>query len=99
MIKSYLETELQRGSESLTSLVKRGWVPNGPVFECHLNTGQPDHLNAGPIDAIFLTVEHRSYKRVFKISYEILTRPQPPHPPPPHPKTYPIKPKNLFHRS
>ena len=34
------------GSEYLTSLVfiwlKRGWMPNGLVLECHLNTGQMD---------------------------------------------------------
>ena len=44
------------GSEYQTSLVfewlKRGWKLNGPVFKCHSNTGQPDHLNTGKMDAI-----------------------------------------------
>ena len=31
---------------------------------------------------LFLPVKHRSYNRVFKISYEILRRPPPPHSPP-----------------
>ena len=31
-----LETELVR-----IQMVKRGWMPNGLVLECHLNTGQP----------------------------------------------------------
>ena len=26
-------------------------MPIGPVFECHLNTGQQDHLNTGQMDA------------------------------------------------
>ena len=37
-----LETELVR-----IQMVKRGWMPNGLVLECHLNTGQPNHLNTG----------------------------------------------------
>ena len=40
---------IQWGSENQTSLVfkwsKRGRMVNGPVFKCHLNTGQPQHLN------------------------------------------------------
>ena len=47
---------IQWESENRTSLVfkwsKRGWMPNGPVFECYLNTGQPDHLNTGQMDTI-----------------------------------------------
>ena len=27
-------------------------MPNGLVFECHLNTGQPNHLNTGQMAAI-----------------------------------------------
>ena len=40
---------IQWGSEYQISLVfkwlKRGQIPNGPVLECHLNIGQPNHLN------------------------------------------------------
>ena len=36
------------GTEYQTSLVfdwsKRGWTPNGPVFECHLNTRKMDAI-------------------------------------------------------
>ena len=31
-------------------ICKRGWMPNCPVFECRLNTGQPDHLNTKQMD-------------------------------------------------
>ena len=48
--------QIQWGSEYRTSLVfkwsKRGQMPNGLVFECHLNTGQPNHLNIRQMDAI-----------------------------------------------
>ena len=41
-------TDLQWGSTYQTSLVvewsKRGWMPNGLVFECNLNTGQMDTI-------------------------------------------------------
>ena len=50
---------LQRGSEYRTSKVfkwsKRGWMTNGLVFKFHLNTGQPDHLNIGQMDAIWFS--------------------------------------------
>ena len=50
---------VQWGSEYQTSLVfkwsKRGWMPNGLVFECHLNTGQPNHLNTAQMDAILFS--------------------------------------------
>ena len=30
-------------------------MPNGPVFECHLKTGQPNHFNNGQMDAILFS--------------------------------------------
>ena len=30
-------------------------MPNGLVFKCHLNTGQPNHLNTGQMDAILFS--------------------------------------------
>ena len=49
------------GSEYQTSSPfkwsKRGWMPNGPVFKCHLNTGQPNHLNTGQMDTILFSVK------------------------------------------
>ena len=30
-------------------------MPNGLVSECHLNTGQPNHLNTGQMDAILFS--------------------------------------------
>ena len=52
-------TLLQWGSENQTSYVfewsKRGWMPNGPVFKCHLNTGQPDNFNIKQMDAILFS--------------------------------------------
>ena len=51
----------QWGSDYQTSLVfewlKRGWMPNGPVFECNLNTIQPSHLNNGQMDTILFPYE------------------------------------------
>ena len=51
--------QIQWGSEYWTSLVfewlKIGVMPNGLVFECHLNTGQPNHLNTGQMDAILFS--------------------------------------------
>ena len=39
---------MQWGSVYPTSLVsewsKQGWMPNGVIFECHLNTGQMDAI-------------------------------------------------------
>ena len=35
--------------------LKRGWMPNGLVYACHLNTGQPNHLNNGQMDAILFS--------------------------------------------
>ena len=32
-----------------------GPMPNGPVFKCHLNTKQPNHLNPGRMDAILFS--------------------------------------------
>ena len=42
---------------------KEGWIPNGPVFECHLNTQQqqPTHLNTrqmGDILFSFVLVQY-----------------------------------------
>ena len=58
MSDSLFETP-ERGSEYRTCLVlkwsKRGWMPNGLVFECHLNTGQPDHLNTKQMDSILFS--------------------------------------------
>ena len=34
---------------------KRSWVSNGPVFECHLNTGQQHHLNSGHMDTVLFS--------------------------------------------
>ena len=57
---------LQWGSEYRTSLVfkwsKRGRIPNGLVFEWHLNTGQPNHLNTGQTDAILFSNVQVQYK-------------------------------------
>ena len=52
--------DVQWGSEFLTCSVfkwsKRGWMPYGPFFECHLNTGHPNHLNTGQqMDAILFS--------------------------------------------
>ena len=56
MIRGTQPNFVQWESEYPTSLVfewsKRGWMPNGLVFGCHLNTGQPNHLNIGQMDAI-----------------------------------------------
>ena len=53
MNSSIFDKVIQRESEYQTSLVfkwlKRGWMPNDPLFECHLNTGQPNHLNTGKL--------------------------------------------------
>ena len=50
---------IQWGSEYQTSLVlkwwKRGWVPNSPLFQCHLNISQVDHLNTRQMDAILFS--------------------------------------------
>ena len=40
------------GFQISTVWSKRAWVPNGLVFECHLNYGQPNHLNSGQMDTI-----------------------------------------------
>ena len=67
-------TLLQWGSENQTSYVfewsKRGWMPNGPVFKCHLNTGQPDHLITGQMDAI-LFLMYWSSKNFKKFSIQL----------------------------
>ena len=46
-------------SEYGTSLIfkwlKRGWKPNGTVFECHLKIGQSNHLNAHQIDIMLFS--------------------------------------------
>ena len=56
---SPVHTVILWGSEYQTSLVfkwsKRGWMPTGPVFECHLNTGQPNHLNMRQMHAILFS--------------------------------------------
>ena len=55
---------VQWGSDYQTSEVlglKRGWMTNGPVFECHMNIGQPDHLNTGQMDAILFSDELVQY--------------------------------------
>ena len=55
--------QVQWRSEYRTSLVfewsKRGLMPIGQVFECHLNTRQPNHLNFEQMDTILF-----SYKLV-----------------------------------
>ena len=55
----HLKLRLEFGSEYQTCLLfkwsNRGWMSNGLVFECHLNTGQPDHLNARQMDAILFS--------------------------------------------
>ena len=52
-------SEVQWGSEYPTSLVlewsKRGWMPNGLVLECRLNTRQPNHLNTRQMFAILFS--------------------------------------------
>ena len=35
--------------------LKRGRMPNDMVFEYHLNTGQPNYLNTGQMDAILFS--------------------------------------------
>ena len=46
--RQYLNGQVQWGSKYQTSLLfkwlKVVWLPNGPIFECHLNTEQPGHL-------------------------------------------------------
>ena len=37
-------------------MVEKRLMPNGMVLECHLNTGQPDHLNNRELDAILFTI-------------------------------------------
>ena len=58
-MSQFLLKTVQWGSEYRTSLVlewsKRGWMPNGPVFECHLNTGQPNHFKTGQMDAFLFS--------------------------------------------
>ena len=36
-------------------MVKRGWRPNGPVFEYHLNTRQTNHLNTRRMDIVMFS--------------------------------------------
>ena len=38
-------------------MVEKRLMPNGMVLECHLNTGQPDHLNNGELDAILFKLQ------------------------------------------
>ena len=58
-VKQHTFFNIQWGSEYRTSLVfkwsKRGRMPNGLVFECHLNTVKPNHLNNGQMDAILFS--------------------------------------------
>ena len=42
-------------------------MPNGPVFKCHLNTRQPNHLNTEAKDAILFSYELVQYQNVFSI--------------------------------
>ena len=55
----YTKLNAQWGSEYQTSSVfklsKRGWMPNGPVFKCHLNTGQRNHFDTRQMDAILFS--------------------------------------------
>ena len=58
---------------------KRGWMPNGPVFKCHLNTGQPKHLKTGQMDAIlfsYVLVWYMIYigTQITRIQIQIITR-------------------------
>ena len=62
-------TGLEWGSEFQTSSVFkwliRGWMPNGLVFERYLNTGQPDNLNTGQMDAILFSYVLVRYMKWF----------------------------------
>ena len=74
-INAHHRTRLQWGSEYQTSLVfewsKRGWMPNGLVFECYLNTRQPKHLNTGQMDAILFSYLLVCYRQLlFEIEQE-----------------------------
>ena len=50
----WLRSFVHWGSEYQTSLVftwsKWGWMPNGPVFKGHLNSGQRNHWNTGQME-------------------------------------------------
>ena len=56
-ILNYCTTRLgfEYQNSSLLKWLKRSWMPNGLVFKCHLNTGQPHHLKTGQIDAILFS--------------------------------------------
>ena len=70
---------LQWGSEYQTSLEfkwsKRGWMPNGPVFECHLNSKQPDHLNTRKIDNILFSYVLIRYLNGWSKTYDMVQKP------------------------
>ena len=61
-------SNVQWGSENWTSSVfkwsHKGWIPNGLVFERHLNTRQPDDLNTGQMDAILFFMYWSSIRMV-----------------------------------
>ena len=71
--------KVQWGSEYWTSLVlewlKGGCLPSVPVFECHLITGQPNHLNTGQIDLILFSYVLVWYLNERSSTYNILDRP------------------------
>ena len=46
---------MNKGTSSVFEWSKIGWMPNGPALQCHLNTGQPDHLKTGQMDAILFS--------------------------------------------
>ena len=67
----HLLLQIQWGSEYRPSLVcewsKRGWMPNGLVFKCHLNTRQ--------IDTILFYYVMVRYSNGGTTSYDITDRP------------------------
>ena len=62
---------MQWASEYRISLVfkwlKRGWMLNGLVFKCHLNTRQPNHLNTGQMDFILFSYELVGIQKVSQV--------------------------------
>ena len=46
-------------------------MPNGLVFKCHLNTGQPDHLNPRKLGAILFSYVMVRYSNGRSITQDI----------------------------
>ena len=67
------------GFEYWTSLVfkwpKIGWMPNGLVFKCHLNTGEPNHFNTRQMEAIMLFYVLVQYSNGHYSTWDITHRP------------------------